>query len=280
MKIYADFSRCVRSFWKASNCSKCVEACPAGALHIGDGRVEVAEDLCVGCGICIGACPTGVYTPAEEIGPRISCREGGPCIHALRFEDYVKLVEKYGEVEVDARCDDCKLRDAGGGWRALEEALKAGLKVKVVRGRGGDVSRRLLFRRAAAGEPLIKAVRGPPRRFEYSRPLGTEGLRPVVDADRCVLCGVCAGVCPTEAVKVDEESGLVTVDGGRCVECGVCVEACDVGALRLERGEVDVEHYLVEVVQCPNCGTVYAKNRGECPVCGFTTKLIKELYGL
>ncbi|MEM1570830.1 4Fe-4S binding protein [Pyrobaculum sp.] len=279
MKIYADFSYCVRSFWKGSSCAKCVEACPAGALYVGSGRIEVEPALCVGCGLCRASCPTGVFDFAEGLGPAVSCREGGPCIHALTLEDYKRLVEKYGEVVVDARCDDCKLRDRGRGLEVLEKAVEMGLRIRVLRGKGGDVSKRLLFRKLGDGL-LIEVRRGMPARREFRRPYGAEGYLVTVDTARCVLCGVCAGVCPTGAIAVDEESGLITVDGGKCVECGVCQEACDVGAIKMVKRAVDLEHYVVEVVQCPNCGTIYAKNRGECPVCGFTTRLIKEVYGL
>lgn len=279
MKIYANFSYCVKSFWKKSSCSKCAEACPTGALYVADGRIEVEPALCVGCGLCRSACPTGVFEFAEELKPVISCREGGPCIHGLTLEDYKRLVERYGEVTVDARCDDCKLKDRGQGMEMLKKAVEMGLKIKVIRGRGGDVSKRFLLRRLGGDSP-IEVNRGRPVKREIHRGYGREGYVVAIDTSRCILCGVCAGVCPTGAIAVDEESGLITVDGGKCVECRVCQEACELGAIEFIKKVVDVEHYLVETVQCPNCGAIYAKNRGECPVCGFATKLIKELYGL
>jgi len=277
MKIIADFSHCVRSFWKNSTCDKCVKACPAGALYVSNGRIEAAPELCAGCGLCIPACPTGVFKLDGELGPEVSCRTAGVCIGALRLEDLESLVEKYGEVMLDARCDDCKFKDRA--YEVVQKAKDAGLRVKVLEGRGGDVSKRFLLRRgvgALAGERALEVRRGLPRRV---KPRRGSGAAPSIDVNKCTLCGVCAGVCPTEAISVDEESGLVVVHPENCVACGVCVEACDVGAIRLVEKAVDT-HFLVEVVQCLNCGTVYAKNRGECPVCGFTTRLIREVYGL
>lgn len=51
----------------------CVEKCPKDALSKPDpeGPVEVDEDACIGCGVCIKVCPLGDYgiislTPDEE----------------------------------------------------------------------------------------------------------------------------------------------------------------------------------------------------------------------
>ena len=44
----------------------------------------------------------------------------------------------------------------------------------------------------------------------------------------CVGCGICLGVCPSNAVNRRIDNGLVTVefDYTLCIKCGKCVEAC------------------------------------------------------
>lgn len=45
----------------------CVRACPTGASHKrDDGIVSVAYDLCIGCGVCMTACPYGARTINDE----------------------------------------------------------------------------------------------------------------------------------------------------------------------------------------------------------------------
>ncbi|MDD6285400.1 4Fe-4S binding protein [Candidatus Methanosphaera massiliense] len=50
--------------------------------------------------------------------------------------------------------------------------------------------------------------------------------------DICMYCGACAGVCPTNAIQVQELT--VVVDDDTCTKCGICVKACPIDALELE----------------------------------------------
>ena len=52
----------------------------------------------------------------------------------------------------------------------------------------------------------------------------------IVDDERCNGCGICAEVCPQDAVIVD---GLARVDPIRCKGCGICSQECPRGAIVL-----------------------------------------------
>jgi uncharacterized Fe-S center protein len=56
------------------------------------------------------------------------------------------------------------------------------------------------------------------------------GSRPVYQKDSCTFCGICAEVCPFDAITVEKNTW--TYDKGECFGCGVCVENCKTHALR------------------------------------------------
>lgn len=81
------------------------------------------------------------------------------------------------------------------------------------------------------------------------------GVTPVFDGNRCVLCGGCVDVCPTQCLKIlplgDIESGetfaagadpdeysAIVKDEDRCIRCALCAMRCPVSAIAMERVEV------------------------------------------
>jgi ferredoxin len=56
----------------------------------------------------------------------------------------------------------------------------------------------------------------------------------VVLTERCAGCGICADVCPANAIQVD---GSAFVDEELCVGCGCCVSECPSDAIILKSGE-------------------------------------------
>lgn len=67
---------------------------------------------------------------------------------------------------------------------------------------------------------------------------------PSTGRERCIACGLCAAICPSQCISIhtaDMEGHKVAeryeIDVLRCVFCAFCVEACPVGAIAL------TEHY-------------------------------------
>ncbi len=53
----------------------------------------------------------------------------------------------------------------------------------------------------------------------------------VIDEDSCVHCGLCTGVCPTEALTLDPVSFKLVFARSKCVVCEQCIPTCPVLAI-------------------------------------------------
>jgi L-aspartate semialdehyde sulfurtransferase ferredoxin len=53
----------------------------------------------------------------------------------------------------------------------------------------------------------------------------------LIDEDSCVHCGLCTGVCPTEALSLDPKTFMLTFARSRCIVCEQCVPTCPVEAI-------------------------------------------------
>lgn len=64
------------------------------------------------------------------------------------------------------------------------------------------------------------------------------------DLQKCIGCGTCADICPTDAIRMVEydaqpKEGQLprkpVIDYGRCCFCGYCVDVCTTGSLEMSR---------------------------------------------
>lgn len=51
-----------------------------------------------------------------------------------------------------------------------------------------------------------------------------------INLDTCIGCGACVGVCPVEALSMNDE-GKSVCDEGLCIDCGACVDVCPTAAI-------------------------------------------------
>jgi L-aspartate semialdehyde sulfurtransferase ferredoxin len=52
-----------------------------------------------------------------------------------------------------------------------------------------------------------------------------------IDENLCVECGLCTGVCPTQALTLDPQSFRLKFARNRCIVCEQCVPTCPVEAI-------------------------------------------------
>lgn len=53
----------------------------------------------------------------------------------------------------------------------------------------------------------------------------------LIDEDACVHCGLCTGVCPTQALSLDPQTFQLTFTRSRCIVCEQCIPTCPVQAI-------------------------------------------------
>ncbi len=56
---------------------------------------------------------------------------------------------------------------------------------------------------------------------------------PTVDSDKCIGCGECVEVCPTEVFELEDEKAVAT-NADECLGCESCVEVCEQEAITVE----------------------------------------------
>lgn len=298
-------ARCLNSRQRKTSCTACIDNCPSGAI-ISPQEEKAAWNQCLNCGICAAVCPAHAIDPVEYqreqlirmlhdgraehmLGcARVEGKLDGKvwCLSSLGWETLAMLA-LVGRVKL--RRGDCEHCDRRGKLSCFERALEraqAFLTGTRFAGRildaDGDaqycVSRRELFSRLwprGNGEEApqsalnlrsllietIERTAGPEDAFTWDAPELTQ---------RCWACGICARICPTEAIRMQkrEDGWQVVCIPLLCTGCAVCEAVCAQEAIaairpvRLRADEVK-QTYDVDAGSCSACGAAIRPDTGE-----------------
>lgn len=143
---------CVRAASKASVCTHCEVICPTGAINITEMLPSINQSACVGCGGCVGVCPTEAlsldgfsataffFEFASQEESLLSCRKDLPCISVLNVEHLIALASLKGEIVLDmGHCEGCEIastcepqiRSNAEEADYLLEAIQSGARVSM-----------------------------------------------------------------------------------------------------------------------------------------------------
>jgi len=80
-----------------------------------------------------------------------------------------------------------------------------------------------------------------------------------MDSSECIECGVCADVCPVDAITIPE-NGRTDIAANSCLGCGICAMNCSSGSLKLAPREQEViypeDTFEKILLQCLERGTL------------------------
>ncbi|MBE0466605.1 MAG: 4Fe-4S binding protein [Candidatus Desulforudis sp.] len=91
----------------------------------------------------------------------------------------------------------------------------------------GNLIRNLLGGPVTRPYPLVKR-----------RPFPRTRARLLYDPARCTYCGICANICPANAIAMKEERDSLSIeriyDSFSCIYCARCAEFCPDSALQMD----------------------------------------------
>lgn len=53
------------------------------------------------------------------------------------------------------------------------------------------------------------------------------------DEEKCIDCGMCTAMCPTQALHIDPIKRTICFDSEICTACGMCTRVCPVDAMNV-----------------------------------------------
>ena len=288
----ADWDKCL-------SCGLCTAVCPSGALGFTDYRLRKASKM------------MNDDKPVHILACQQAASEADSkawCLSSFTWE-LIAGVALHSRVElVRGDCENCPRKEK---LPCMEEALE---RVKLFLGeeryaqqvllRGaGETTKREVSRRELFGTFLPGARQKSVQDAEPVESFGDDGqalrlmlarrMEKLPDreekygweapnfTEKCWACGICAKICPNDALKMKEKDGVwrVVCSPVLCTGCGVCEVVCPDGGIdglrtvKLPANKRRIVHRTQAGI-CPECGNAVKPDSGydTCLRCRVTKK--------
>ncbi|MCR9085141.1 MAG: 4Fe-4S binding protein [Rhodobacteraceae bacterium] len=291
--LYVDYvaETCAHSRSNITGCSKCLDACPAGAIvSLGDG-VEIDPLICGGCGSCASVCPTGSISYRYPDRPDMIGRAqvmaeaygaaGGDAPVLLLHDgtdgaDLVAAMARFGRglparvipQEMHAPTTLGHVEMAGilaSGFVGVVALVspknrdelapletEATLARAILDGLGAGAERRIEVICEADPDVVEAALWALEPGALEARAFSAVGAKR--DIAR-VAFGALAQTVPDTPIPLPDAApyGRIDIDPAKCTLCMACVSACPTGAMMDTPGEPTLRFTEAACVQCGLC---------------------------
>ena len=273
-----------------SGCTRCLDACPTGAIRSIGERVEVDPYLCQGAGVCASACPTGAMTyayppPEGQLAALraalVAYREAGGQTPALLFHDEETGGELWARVahEAPESVIPWAVEEVGSiGMDAWTACIAWGARVVMLApARVPDSVRRELDTQIDVTRTILESMGYPPALLSLAGDDDALGLVLAPDTAPGPATDPPATFSPigekrtdirlaldhlhehaprrpeVAALPPDAPFGTVAADRDACTLCMACVSVCPASALQAGGDEPRLSFIEMNCVQCGLC---------------------------
>lgn len=302
---------CAHSRASQRGCSKCLDACPTGAVAPSGDHVAIDPMVCAGCGACSALCPSGAVRydapPVSGLFRRIATlasayREAGGGAPRLLVTDtgfgveMVSLSARFGRgLPADVIPLDVAAT-AGFGHAEMLAALACGFAAVDVllapRTERDTVRRELALAEAMGGAGRLRLLDADdPEALSdalYGRsapPAATAGILPLGsrrEVARLAAKALHADGKATLPLPDAAPYGAVRVNAAACTLCLACVSLCPSGALADNPDKPQLRFQEAACLQCGLCmrgcpeGAIALEPRLDLSDAAFEQKVLKE----
>jgi ferredoxin len=273
---------CTRRISPMGSCTACIEECPADAIHLDNGKININEKLCTTCGVCITVCPVQAIkgqSPARKVFQKYLSLQDDPTLPTM-----VELLYYHKKgIRLIHRpwiCED--LRDRVDRVNELLDRMETEPMILVDEvfleiEEQTKISRRAFFAKLTSDSKTTILTSMTPIKWRFNEAsFQIPGFYKdwsfyeiKINLEDCTLCEACFSICPSNVFNFSGDSLKLT--DHNCSGCRLCSDICMENSIEiienLHRG-ADTSYKVVKNT-CIKCNSDFHSwtESQECTIC-------------